>query len=175
MRTAQNPSKKRLKVSPRRDLNRPNKTFDWHGFWKGIFYALLTLALIFSLFMAFFENTETYKNIVYPSYLSVVSVCEPQGSEIVESLGYIPAGQFNLTDQTITIFVEDLDGKVMRHEKIHEWQNLNNRYYGCENRIFMLLNEIQANLGEDLSDDKFIEKYGNFCIGELEGAENSLS
>jgi hypothetical protein len=114
--------------------------FNWKGFFQGAFISILFLTALFFLF----TTTQTYENIFYPAYLSVASVCFPNGAEYVESKGYTQGGQFNLTDQTITIFVPDFDGSVNRHELCHKKQYSEGKIYTCSNMLFMFFNEIEA-------------------------------
>lgn len=120
------------------------KKFDWKGFFRGILLSVLILTACFFLF----TTTETYQTIFYPAYLSVASVCFPEGDKYVESKGYIQAGQFNLSDQSISIFIEDNDGRVQRHENCHRSQFLQGKIYRCDRIIFLYLLELEAYYSE---------------------------
>ena len=76
--------------------------------------------------------------------------------------GYNLGGLFNPQTQKITVYIDDRDNRIRKHETVHKWQSSQNRSFSCDQKWFMFLNEVQANIGSYLPDTSFRKKYGDF-------------
>lgn len=121
--------------------------FELNPLIRGFIFTILWFLIVFMLLFIIFENE------IESSYYSVISACEPLGDEIISKAGYEVIGQYNTTDQEITIFTNDTEvyESVNVHELCHKRQHSENRLYGCENRIGLFLNELECNLAELIS------------------------
>ena len=87
-----------------------------------------------------------YFNVVKPSYLSVVSVCSDNGLEILEDAGYMVTGFFDSSSGNITIDETYADEQTIKHERIHQKQMEQGRFYGCRYPVAKFVNELEAYL-----------------------------
>lgn len=115
-----------------------------------VFGAIIIHAILFCLFF-FVYISPVWEDVVYPSYLSVATQCQPAGDQILKSSGYVVGGYYDPKSDEITIVTKDTQWieEVTRHELCHKKQNYEGRYYYCDNEFFMFLNELECKLVEN--------------------------
>ena len=88
--------------------------------------------------------TELYSKVLYPAYLSVITVCNVGGEEELGEAGYVILGKVETTPTNVTLTLYSEESFVLKHELCHikQWQQ--NRLYSCDNRLFMYFNEIEC-------------------------------
>jgi hypothetical protein len=124
-----------------------------------IFFVFILICLIPN-FINFYENK------MYPAYMSHVANCPGEMSEInvtefLKERGYMVVAEVNVSTSEVTYFETTPDIKTIKHEFIH----INQKSRGASMSCFFpidYLHELEAYVGQDLSDEKFIEIYGNY-------------
>jgi hypothetical protein len=108
-------------------------------------------------------------SILLNSYLSVVSVCYPAASENLEIVTLAETvTETNLTtgekSVSITIYYDDLDYSLIKHEFVHYKQITRNFWVSmsCKAPLGKMITEIEANLAEDLPDNIYVRIYGQY-------------
>ena len=117
------------------------------------------------LFFILEGSVYAYFYVFEPSYMSVVDAC---GIRNIEEMGYETRGSFtigssNESENGIKIYYpEKYDSswymrneymktkkyqRIMKHEKIHQWQYEHNLFFGCNHKVLTYLNEVHAYVG----------------------------
>lgn len=122
----------------------------------------ICLIILFSIGTFYYLwNDPNWNDTLYRSYLSVSWECNPQFSFTENAPNYFLAGTFNSSSNEIVTYTPD--ESILKHEIVHYVQQKEHRaYFSCAFIIPLYLNEVEAYLGEKMSNEKFIEKYGNF-------------
>ena len=109
----------------------------------------------------FFLSLVMFRVIVYPSYLSVASVCSEDGKQILKDSGYVTAGTTTVDEQgDIIITVREGDLHTIRHENVHASQ-ITRGYKGltCATPILKIFSEFEAYIMAYLPDKIFYKIY----------------
>jgi hypothetical protein len=108
-------------------------------------------------------------NILLNSYLSVSSVCNPVVAKNMEiiTLAETVSETNNVTGEktvNITIYQEDLDYSLIKHEFVHYKQFIRKYWVSnsCKAQLGKMIHEIEANLAEDLPDELYVRIYGQY-------------
>ena len=103
-----------------------------------------------------------YENKMYPSYVSHIANCptNENTTEILEKMGYKITAYVNVSTSQV-VYIDEPDIETIKHEFIH----IKQKERGASNSCFFpidYLHELEAYIGQDLSDEKFIKIYGNY-------------
>lgn len=74
--------------------------------------------------------------------MSIRSACGEISDDDLNSIGYYVSGTYNACKDEITVYT--IDPVTYRHELIHKDQAYDNRLYGCNFKLGMFVNEIEA-------------------------------
>jgi hypothetical protein len=130
---------------------------------------LVSILLCISIFFLFYliylipNFIYSYENYFYPAYMSHVANC-PSNINVTQFLldrGYRVVAETNVSTSEVTYFEPIVDIKTIKHEFVHIKQKERGASMSCFFPIDYL-NELEAYVGEDLSDEKFIKIYGNY-------------
>jgi hypothetical protein len=124
---------------------------------------LVTLFILLLFTVVFFAG---YKEVFRPAYYSTALKCFTVGDLIVQEKGGAVQGQLRVTgntNATISIFVDDPENEVLKHEIIHLRQFEQGRLSQCGLfGIASYLNEVEAYLFDGLPDPIYKKLYGDF-------------
>lgn len=102
------------------------------------------------LVMAIIAGYWIYHEIIFYSYLSVVSVCDEKKFEDSYSDNFKTGGSLSVSvnengEENVTVYISDeADTGLSVHELCHLKQYHQHRIFGCDHQILKLTNEIEC-------------------------------
>lgn len=109
---------------------------------------VLVILVLFSIYGFFLSD------LFYSSYVGIKHSCYEITDEELLNKGYYVAGNTTSTyvngTQKIGVVLVDKSEKVRKHELIHTEQYLSNRVWGCNNKPFLFINELEAKVMSNL-------------------------
>lgn len=101
------------------------------------------------IFIGIFLLCIIYLNIFLPSKISVVASCNPDKFQEKYSQVYSIVGKTTVNfseksneEPSVELFKQDLP--TLKHEQCHVRQFTQNRFFGCNNKIGMYINEVEC-------------------------------
>lgn len=126
---------------------------------KNLHYSFLTcvyVILILDILFLIILLTPAFDEIVFPAYMSVVTVCDVVDScdevnldninKSAVSRGYVLGGVYDPSDDKITLF--DDDPAILVHEECHRQQFKDGKSYGCDYKIFKFMSELECYIAQ---------------------------
>lgn len=121
--------------------------------YQEILFGVLICLSVLGICWAIFTTTHTYEHYVERAWLSVESSCQSftleEQQEWLNDRGLVITGYYQPSNDSIVILDRQRSPTVDIHELCHKQQNLENRSYGCSNKIFSALNEIECYLVQE--------------------------